>query len=150
VIRPVRHPGELRWETRLLAMVTAGLLVFGIAATYGAASVITLQGRDAGLGFAMRQLTGAAMGGVLLLVASRVDYYRWRQVAWPLLLLTLGFLLIPLLPFTHRLAPSVNGARRWVDIGPLNFQPSELARLVVVIWCAMLASKKGTQVREFK
>jgi len=150
VIRPVRHPGELRWETRLLAMVTAGLLVFGIAATYGAASVITLQGHDAGLGFAMRQLIGAAMGGVLLLVASRVDYYRWRQVAWPLLLLTLGLLLIPLLPFTHHLAPSVNGARRWVDLGPLNFQPSELARLVVVIWCAMLASNKGTQVREFK
>jgi cell division protein FtsW len=150
MIRPVRHPGELRWETRLLAMVTAALLVFGIAATYGAASLVTLQGRDAGLGFALRQLSGAAVGGALLLLASRLDYYRWRQLAWPLLLLTLGFLLIPLLPFTHRLAPSVNGARRWVDIGPLNFQPSELARLVVVIWCAMLASKKGQQVREFK
>ena len=44
----------------------------------------------------------------------------------------------------------MNGARRWVDLGPVNFQPSELARLVVVIWCAMLASKKGVQVREFK
>jgi cell division protein FtsW len=150
VIRPVRHPGELRWETRLLAMVTAALLVFGIAATYGAASLVTLQGHDAGLGFAFRQLSGAVVGGALLLIASRLDYYRWRQLAWPLLLVTLGFLLIPLLPFTHRLSPSVNGARRWVDIGPLNFQPSELARLVVVIWCAMLASKKGGQVREFK
>jgi cell division protein FtsW len=128
VIRAVRHPGELRWETRLLAMVTAALLVFGIAATYGAASLVTLQGHDAGLGFALRQLSGAAVGGVLLLVASRLDYYRWRQLAWPLLLLTLASLLIPLLPFTHHLAPSVNGARRWVDIGPFNFQPSELAR----------------------
>jgi cell division protein FtsW len=150
VIRPVRHPGELRWETRLLAMVTAALLVFGIAATYGAASLVTLQGRDAGLGFALRQLSGAAVGGVLLLLASRLDYYRWRQLAWPLLLLTLASLLIPLLPFTHHLAPSVNGARRWVDVGPLNFQPSELARLAIVIWCAMLASKKGLHVREFK
>ncbi|HEU4587325.1 MAG TPA: putative peptidoglycan glycosyltransferase FtsW, partial [Gemmatimonadales bacterium] len=44
----------------------------------------------------------------------------------------------------------LNGARRWVAIGPVNFQPSEFARLVVVIWCAMLASKKGEQVREFK
>jgi cell division protein FtsW len=131
-------------------MVTAALLVFGIAATYGAAGVITLQGGDAGLNFALRQLSGAAVGGVLLLLASRLDYYRWRQIAWPLLLLTLGFLLIPLLPFTHAIAPSVNGARRWVDLGPLNFQPSEVARLVVVIWCAMLASKKGLQVREFK
>ncbi len=37
-----------------------------------------------------------------------------------------------------------------MDIGPVNFQPSELARLAVVIWCAMLASKKGQQIREFK
>jgi cell division protein FtsW len=148
--RAVRHPGELRWETRLLAMVTATLLVFGIAATYGAASLVTLQGQNAGLGFALRQLSGAAVGGVLLLLASRLDYYRWRQLAWPLLLMTLALLLIPLLPFTRAIAPSVNGARRWLDIGPVNFQPSELARLVVVIWCAMLASKKGPQVREFK
>jgi cell division protein FtsW len=148
--RAVRHPGELRWETRLLAMVTAALLVFGIAATYGAASLVTLQGRNAGLGFALRQLTGAAVGGILLLLASRLDYYRWRQLAWPLLFITLALLLIPLLPFTREIAPPVNGARRWIDLGWLNFQPSELARIVVVIWCAMLASKKGEQVREFK
>jgi cell division protein FtsW len=79
-----------------------------------------------------------------------LDYYRWRQLAWPLLLVTLIFLLIPLLPFTRSIAPSVNGARRWIDAGPINFQPSEVARLIVVIWCAMLASKKGQQVREFK
>jgi cell division protein FtsW len=131
-------------------MVTAALLVFGIAATYGAASLVTLQDQNAGLGFALRQLSGAAMGGALLLLASRLDYYRWRQLAWPLLCVTLVFLLIPLLPFTRAIAPSINGARRWVDIGPLNFQPSEVARLVVVIWCAMLASKKGAQLREFK
>jgi cell division protein FtsW len=149
-LRSVRHPGELRWETRLLAMVTAVLVVFGIAATYGAASLVTLPGQNAGMGFALRQLSGAAIGAGLLLLASRLDYYRWKQLAWPLLLVTLGFLLVPLLPFTLAIAPPVNGARRWIDMGPVNFQPSEVARLVVVIWCAMLASKKGQQVREFK
>jgi len=148
--RGVRHPGELRWETRLLGMVTAVLVVFGIAATYGAASLVTLDGKNAGFGFALRQLSGAAAGGILLMLASRLDYYRWRQLAWPLLFSVLVLLLIPLLPFTLAIAPPVNGARRWVDLGPINFQPSELARLVVVIWCAMLASKKGLQVREFK
>jgi cell division protein FtsW len=131
-------------------MVTAMLVVFGIAATYGAASQVTLEGQNVGIGFALRQLSGAFVGGLLLLLASRLDYYRWRQLAWPLLFVTIGFLLVPLLPFTRGLAPLVNGARRWVDIGPFNFQPSELARVVVVIWCAMLASKKGEQVREFK
>ncbi len=149
-LRPVRHPGELRWETRLLGMVTAMLVVFGIAATYGAASLVTLEGQNVGIGFALRQLSGAFVGGLLLLIASRLDYYRWRQLAWPLLFVTIGFLLVPLLPFTRAIAPLVNGARRWVDVGPFNFQPSELARVVVVIWCAMLASKKGEQVRELK
>ena len=149
-LRPVRHPGELRWETRLLGMVTAMLVVFGVAATYGAASQVMLEGQNVGIGFALRQLSGAFVGGVLLLIASRLDYYRWRQLAWPLLFVTIGFLLVPLLPFTRAIAPLVNGARRWVDVGPFNFQPSELARVVVVIWCAMLASKKGEQVREFK
>jgi cell division protein FtsW len=149
-VRPVRHPGELRWETRLLGVVTLVLLAFGVAATYGAASLVIVKGQNVGLGFAARQLSGAVLGGILLLWASRQDYYRWRTWAWPLLLVTIVLLLIPLLPFTRAIAPSLNGARRWVDIGPVNFQPSEIARLAVVIWCAMLASKKGVQVREFK
>lgn len=148
--RPVRHPGEMRWETRLLGAVTAVLLAFGVAATYSAASLVTVGGENVGPEFALRQLSGAAIGGLLLLIASRQDYYGWRRLAWPALLGTIVLLLIPLLPFTDAIAPSVNGARRWVDLGPVNFQPSELARLAVVIWCAMLASKKGAQVREFK
>jgi cell division protein FtsW len=148
--RSVRHPGEMRWETRLLGTVTALLLGFGIAATYGAASLVTVGGRSVGLDFAMRQLSGALLGGVLLLVASRQDYYRWRTLAWPLLLVTLILLLIPVLPFTTGIAPTVNGARRWIELGPVGFQPSELARVAVVVWCAMLAAKKGKQIREFK
>ena len=140
----------MRWETRLLGTVTALLLGFGIAATYGAASLVTVRGQSVGLDFAMRQLSGALLGGVLLLLASRQDYYRWRLLAWPLLLLTLALLLIPVLPFTTGIAPVVNGARRWVELGPLSFQPSELARVAVVVWCAMLAAKKGSQIREFK
>jgi cell division protein FtsW len=146
----MRHPGDNRWETRLLGVVTLGLLVVGIASTYGASSLTTVNGRGVGMTFAWRQLTGAVMGGVLLLLLSRTDYSRWRQWAWPLMLTTLVLLLIPLLPFTRGIAPVLNGARRWINIGLINFQPSELARLAVVIWCAMLAAKKGDQVREFK
>jgi len=148
--QPIRHPGDVRWETRLLGVVTLVLLVFGIAATYGASSLVTVNGRSVGMGFAWRQLTGAFIGGILLLALSQIDYSRWRRWAWPLLGVTVALLLVPLLPFTHAISPTINGARRWIDAGPINFQPSELARLAVVIWCAMLASKKGEQVREFK
>jgi cell division protein FtsW len=147
----IQHPGEFRWETRLLAVVTATMVVFGIASMYGAASLLSSKsGENIGLSYTITQVSGAVVGGIALLIVSRIDYRLWQRVAWPMLLVTLVFLLIPLLPFTHRIAPYVNGARRWVDIGPVNFQPSELARLVIVIWCAMLAAKKGEQVRQFK
>jgi cell division protein FtsW len=144
----VRHPGELRWETRLLTVVTATLVVFGIANAYGALSLQTAGGT--GAGFAIRQLVGALLGLLGLSIISRIDYHIWRRLAWPILFVTLGLLLIPLLPGTERIAPRLNGARRWVDIGPVNFQPSEVARLAILIWCAMLAAKKGAQVRDFK
>jgi len=139
---------DLRWETRLLLTVTAILVAFGIANTYSASSFIAPG--ETGVGFAARQFTGAVVGGLLLSIVARVDYHVWQRVAWPLLVLTIGVLMIPLLPFTHAIAPTINGARRWVDIGPINFQPSEVAKLSVVIWCAMLAVKKGTQVRKFQ
>ena len=127
-LRPVRHPGELRWETRLLGVVTLTLLVMGLVTTYSATNVMQSRGHVVGLGFAIRQALGALLGGVFLLIASRIDYYRWRQLAWPLLFGTVVLLLIPILPGTQAIAASRNGARRWIDIGPINFQPSELAR----------------------
>ena len=149
-MRAVRHPGELRWETRLLAVIVATLVVFGIIAVYGASSLTITHGERVGWDYALTQVTGAAFGGVLLIIASQIDYYRWRDVAWPLMLLTLVLLLIPVLPFTLAIAPIKNGSRRWIDIGPASFQVSELARLVVVVWCAMLAAKKGDRVRELR
>ena len=140
----VRHPGEYRWETRLLAVITATLVVFGVANSY--AAVVLQEGTANGV----KQVAGALGGLVVMTVLARVDYRLWRRLAWPALAATLLFLLVPLLPFTRAISPTLNGARRWVDLGPFSVQPSEVARLVVVIWCAMLAAKKGAQVREFK
>ena len=141
----VRQPGELRWETRLLTVVTAVLTVFGIASLYAAAA---MEARPFEL-FA-KQLAGAGLGALALLVVSRVDYHRWRSLAWPLLFLALAALVVVVLPFTRGIAPSINGARRWIQLGPANFQPSELARFAIVVWTAMLAAKKGDAVRGFK
>ncbi len=145
------QPGELRWETRLLAVVTATLVAFGIAVVYGASSLVrTSDGGLVGGSLALRQFIGALTGGILMLIIARMDYRRLRPLAWPLLFGTIVLLVIPVLPFTHAIAPSLNGARRWIQLPLLSFQPSELARLAVIIWCAMLATKKGEQVRQFK
>jgi len=74
----VKHPGELRWETRLLAVVVLTLLVFGIATVYGAAG---LQTKGAGLNIALSQISGAVIGGALLVAIARVDYRVWQRLA---------------------------------------------------------------------
>src|SRR6266566_3219597 len=135
---------DRRWETRLLALLAAVLVVFGLTAVYGASSLLTTAGGQVGSAFALRQALGALVGGVAATLLARSDYRRWRRYAWPVLLV------IPLLPFTHRVAPTLNGARRWVDLGFVTLQPSELAKFAVVVWTAMLAAKKGEQIRTFR
>lgn len=143
----VRHPGEFRWEVRLLVVVTITLTVFGIANLYNAVGI-----REAGFMIAVKQLIIGLVGGIALMVLSRVDYRQLRALAWPALLLTLGLLLIPALPegWTGGLARSVNGARRWINLGVIDIQPGEVAKFVIVLWCAALAAKKGDLVRGFK
>jgi cell division protein FtsW len=144
------RPGPGGWETRLLAIVTATLVVFGVAAIYGASSLVAVQRGEPGSWFAMRQVAGAAMGAVVFLVAARLDYHVWQRLAWPLLGLTAAALAVPFLPAVRALAPEVNGARRWIEVGVVSVQPSEIAKFAVVVWTAMLATKKGDRVREFR
>ncbi len=147
---PFVSPGELRWEMRLLAVVTATLVAFGVATIYGASSLVRTSDGVVGGTYALTQFSGAMLGGILMIVFSRLDYRLLRPLAWPIMLVAIGLVLITVLPFTHGIAPTINGARRWVRLGPIGFQASELARLAVIIWCAMLATRKGDQIRQFK
>lgn len=136
----------LGWEARLLVIITAVLVVFGLASVYAASSALVERGRAVGSARALDQLLGALAGGLLLLVASRVNLERVRELAWPMLLATAAALVILLLPFTHAIAPRINGSRRWLDLG-VSIQVSEVAKLTVIIWTAMLCAKKGAEVR---
>jgi len=141
---------DRRWETRLLALVASILVVFGVVAVYGASSLVTTPLGEVGAGFALRQLLGAIVGGAVAVALARSDYRGWQRAAWPLLAVTALLLVIPLLPFTHSIAPTINGARRWVTLSAVSVQPSEIAKFTVVIWTAMLAAKKGEQIRTFQ
>jgi cell division protein FtsW len=126
------------------------LVVFGLVAVYGASSLVTVAGDEVGARFALRQAIGAAVGGLAAVALAQADHRRWERWAWPLLGVVALLLIVPLLPFTRAIAPTINGARRWVDLGFVTIQPSELAKLAVVVWVAMLAAKKGETIRTFR
>src|SRR5205823_14506660 len=89
---------DRRWETRLLALLAAVLVVFGLTAVYGASSLLTTAGGQVGSEFALRQALGALVGGIIATLLARSDYRMWRGYAWPVLGVVTLLLIIPLLP----------------------------------------------------
>ena len=135
----------LGWEARLMVIITAALVVFGLVSVYGASSALMQRGRPIGSSLALDQAMGAAVGALLLIIATRFDLERLRRWAWPLLIATFFALVLVLLPFTHAIAPRINGSRRWLVLG-VSVQVSEIAKLVVVVWTAMLCAKKTKEL----
>src|SRR3989449_8363135 len=141
--QPASYMTDRRWETRLLALLAAVLVVFGLTAVYGAASLLTTAGGQVGSEFALRQALGALVGGIIATLLARSNYRRWQRYAWPMLGVAALLLVVVLLPFTHGIAPTINGGRRWVNLGIVTLQPPQLANLAGVGWAAMLAAEKG-------
>ena len=73
-----------------------------------------------------------------MLVASRFDHRQLRKLAPPLVLTALGLCVAVLV-----LAPEINGAKRWLDLGPASFQPSELAKLALLVSVAAYLARNG-------
>ena len=141
--------GNVSAAGRGLLTVTSLLVGFGLVSVYSASSFVAHADGLPDSHYLIGQLSRATLGGLCLAVASMVDYRVYRRVAWPLLVLSILLLLPLLLPGTEAIAPRLNGARRWLRVG-LTFQPSELAKIAVVIWTASLAVKKQEKLKEFK
>ncbi len=124
-------------EYHLLVLVTLGLVAFGLVMVYSASSARALLSSDAPSYYLKRQAIYAVMGLVALVILSRFDFHRLRHATQPLLAVTFVLLVAVLAVGT-----AVNGARRWIPIGFMNFQPSELAKLVLALWTAALLARR--------
>jgi cell division protein FtsW len=123
-------------EAQILVLVTLGLVAFGLVMVYSATSAAAALGNGDPSYYLKRQGIYAVLGIAVMLVASRVEFRALRALA-PFLLIG-SFVLCALV----LLAPPVNGARRWIALGPLTFQPSELAKLTLAIWAAAYLSRR--------
>jgi cell division protein FtsW len=132
-VKPKRH----QFEWNVLVLVTTALVLFGIVMVYSATSGSAALGNANPLGFVERQLIYAVIGVGLLVVVSRLPLERLRALA-PTLVVTGLVLCLGVLAVGER----INGARRWLTAGPLVFQPSELAKLALVVWTAAYLSRR--------
>lgn len=133
----MKRPGGSHLEYHLLVLVTLGLVAFGLVMVYSASSARALLSADAPSYYLKRQAIYAVMGLVALVILSRFDFHRLRHATQPLLAVTFVLLVAVL-----AIGTAVNGARRWIPIGFMNFQPSELAKLVLALWTAAVLARR--------
>jgi cell division protein FtsW len=126
---------ELGFDQVLLWVVLA-LLSWGLVMVYSASVAMPDNPRFANYShthFVLRHGLAIAIGAVAALVVFQVPMQRWEQLAPLLFVATVLLLVLVLVPFIGK---GVNGARRWIPLGLMNFQPSELAKLAVLMYAA--------------
>jgi cell division protein FtsW len=151
VARPVRFPDTglgRGWEPAALLAITLLLVSFGLVTLYSTSSLLAERQDLADYYFVLQQSGAAALGLLALALCAYVPHGWWRHLAWPLLGVTWILLILLLLPGTESIAPSINGARRWLRLG-ISFQPSEIAKLTLILWTAALAVRKRGEFRSF-
>lgn len=127
----------------LLLVAVLGLLGVGTVEIYSATAADGLTRFQDAAHFLERQVGFLAVGGLAMWVGARIDYRKLRLWTYPMLL---GALV--LLGLTLMAAP-INGAKRWLPLGPLTLQPVEVAKLALVTYLAYSLGRKADRVKTF-
>ncbi len=123
------------------------LLAVGLVMLYSASSAQSAYdtGYTVSTRYLQKQGICALIGLVAMFAASRIPPKFWLRAAWPVYGISIALLLSVLL-----FGQSVNGARRWINIGGLQFQPSEIAKFALILLFARLTKGFGKSAREFR
>jgi cell division protein FtsW len=118
-------------EQQLLLLVTLALVAFGLVMVYSATSASAALANGDSSYYLRKQGLYALVGVGFLLLARRGSYRALRHLSPMLVLSSIGLLLAVLV-----MGQTINGARRWLAVGPVVFQPSELAKLALLVFAA--------------
>jgi cell division protein FtsW len=127
---------KLQGLDQTLVWVVVALLMWGMVMVYSASIALPDSpkfARYAQTHFVMRHIISIGVGFAVALLAFQVPIEKWEKVARPFFLVSLILLLAVLIP---HIGKDVNGARRWISLGVMNFQPSEFAKLAVIIYAS--------------
>ncbi|WCO65222.1 putative lipid II flippase FtsW [Iamia majanohamensis] len=134
---PGPPPGEPTGTFTVLAAVVAVLVLFGLVMVLSSSSIIALEETGSTWGYGVRQAIWAVVGLAGLLVALYSDRRQWRR--W----CRVGLVgVVVLLLAVLAVGQSANGATRWIGVGPLTLQPSELAKVALVLFVADLLARR--------
>jgi cell division protein FtsW len=127
---------KLQGLDQTLVWVVMALLMWGMVMVYSASIALPDSpkfARYAQTHFVVRHIISIGVGFAAALLAFQVPIEKWEKVARPFFVVSLILLLAVLIP---HIGKDVNGARRWISLGVMNFQPSEFAKLAVIIYAS--------------
>lgn len=131
-----------------MLLTTVGVLnVVGVVMVLSASSVVSLTNYGSAWYFFQRQLVWTVLGVIGFVVALNVDYRKWRRAVRPLLFITAALLVLVLVP---GIGIYVSGSRRWLGVGAWRFQPSEIAKLTMVLFAADLLTRREHQLADWR
>ena len=143
-----RPMGPCEPYARVFVLAALALTTIGIVSVFSASAATQELLGNEGTRFLKKQSLFAAVGAGLIGLAMRVDLTSLRKYAKPLLIATLVLLALLLVPGSG-LAPKVKGARRWLRLGPISVQASEIAKLTLVLWLAHHLSRTAGRSRDW-
>ncbi len=135
-------PVRVKGFDQPLAWVTLGLLMWGLVMVYSASIAMPDNPRFANYTqthFLVRHVASIGIAFVAALLAFQVPINTWEKMAPWIFVVSLILLIAVLIPFIGK---GVNGARRWISLGVMNFQPSELAKLGVLLYASNYMVRK--------
>ena len=129
----------------IVAIVTL-MISFGITMIYSSSGMYALEQYGDSFYFLNRHLFFLMIGFGAAMAVMSFDYRQLRNYAKPMMALAVIMLVLVLIP---HIGKASYGARRWFKVGPFSFQPSEFAKLAMMIYLADYLARKGTQIRSF-
>lgn len=130
---------------RLLFAAVYTLVGFGVVMTYSASAIFAEHVYGNSMYFLIRQLIYAVLGTLLLFLAAMTPIHFWKKHARAVILLAIAFLIMVFIP---ALGLSAGGAKRWIRLGFVNFQPVEFAKIAVCIYLADYLTRKSRFIQK--
>jgi cell division protein FtsW len=140
--------GQARPSVYVLLLTTVGVLnVVGVVMVLSASSVASLTNYGSAWYFFERQVLWTLLGALVFAVTARIDYHVWRRWVIPMMVVSVVLLVLVLVP---GIGVYVAGSRRWLGSGAWRFQPTEPAKLALLIFSADVLARRAREVHDWR
>ena len=135
---PEYHRGDI-----FLLSVVLFLVFIGVVMVFSASAIVSHEKFDTSYLFLIKQIIWTVMGVFLMLVLARIDYNKLQRFSRPLMVFSFSLLVLVLLIESGEI-------KRWLKFGMVNFQPSEMAKICLILYIADVLDRKGSKLQDFK